>query len=461
MALSYHEAVQRLLWLGHEGRSLKWDLANIRAVLERLGYPERKFPGVHIAGTNGKGSVAAMIASILRAAGYRTGLYTSPHLVEMNERIGANGGAIAEEDFAGAFGVVSAAIEALLAANRLPHHPSYFECLTAMGLWHFAQAEVEVAVLEVGLGGRLDATNVVTPELAVITPIDFDHERYLGHSIEQIAAEKAGILKPGVAVINAAAHPVARKVVAQRAAELGAPVVDVKEEYSIEVESLQARDCGRYEFTVRASDGFGLRLAPSLRGSFQVENALVAVAAARQLAGSGWRISEEAIAGGIATAEWRGRMELVDRAPLLFLDGAHNPAGARQVLRFWGEHLPGRRIHLVYGTLRDKAVDEVAEMLFPTAASVTVTQPATPRAASSELLAQLARGYNPDVVVRAEPADALQYALERAEADEVVFVTGSLFLVGDCKRALASGSTEARTRAAAVATNPLPAEKLA
>jgi dihydrofolate synthase/folylpolyglutamate synthase len=432
MALSYHEAVQRLLWLGHEGRSLKWDLANIRAVLERLGYPERKFPGVHIAGTNGKGSVAAMIASILRAAGYRTGLYTSPHLVEMNERIGANGGAIAEEDFAGAFGVVSAAIEALLAANRLPHHPSYFECLTAMGLWHFAQAEVEVAVLEVGLGGRLDATNVVTPELAVITPIDFDHERYLGHSIEQIAAEKAGILKPGVAVINAAAHPVARKVVAQRAAELGAPVVDVKEEYSIEVESLQARDCGRYEFTVRASDGFGLRLAPSLRGSFQVENALVAVAAARQLAGSGWRISEEAIAGG-----------------------------ARQVLRFWGEHLPGRRIHLVYGTLRDKAVDEVAEMLFPTAASVTVTQPATPRAASSELLAQLARGYNPDVVVRAEPADALQYALERAEADEVVFVTGSLFLVGDCKRALASGSTEARTRAAAVATNPLPAEKLA
>ncbi|HKZ52689.1 MAG TPA: Mur ligase family protein, partial [Candidatus Acidoferrales bacterium] len=304
MALSYSETVQQLLWLGHEGRSLKWDLANIRAVLERLGHPEQRFPSVHIAGTNGKGSVAAMTAAILRTAGYRTGLYSSPHLVRINERIVVNGGAVSDEEFAAAFDAITEPIEALLAENVLPNYPSYFECLTAMALWHFAQAEVDTAVLEVGLGGRLDATNIVTPEVAAITAIDFDHERYLGYSIEQIAAEKAGIIKPGVPVVSAATHPVAREVVAKRAAELDAPLVDVEADYS--VEEMRTRDLGRYKFVVRRPDGFSLSLAPSLRGAFQVQNALVAVAVARQLAAAGWWITERAIADGIAAAEWRG-----------------------------------------------------------------------------------------------------------------------------------------------------------
>jgi len=456
MALTYSEVVQQLLWLGHEGRSLKWDLANIGAVLERLGHPERRFPSAHIAGTNGKGSVAAMVAAILRTAGYRTGLYTSPHLVRINERIAVDGSAVSDDAFAAAFNAITDPIEALLAENILPNYPSYFECLTAMGLWHFAQAEVDVAVLEVGLGGRLDATNVVTPEVTVITAIDFDHERYLGHSIEQIAAEKAGIIKPGVPVISAAVHPVAREVVARRAADLGAPLVDVEAEYS--VEELHSRDFGRYEFVVRGADGSAVPVAPSLRGAFQVENARVAVAVARQLAAAGWRIPEQAIADGIAGAEWPGRLELAGRKPLLFLDGAHNPAGVRQVLRFWVEHLPGRRIHLVYGTLRDKAVEEAAELLFPYAASVTVTQPGTPRAASVALLARLARTYNPAVGVEADPARALAVALERADADDVVFVTGSLFLVGDCRRALAAQAAEARRGAAVAEAQIVPAE---
>ncbi len=454
---------QQLLWLGHEGRSLKWDLANIGAVLERLGHPERQFPSVHIAGTNGKGSVAAMVAAILRAAGYRTGLYTSPHLVRINERIAVDGGAVSDEEFAAAFNVITEPIEALLAENVLPNYPSYFECLTAMALWHFAQAKVDAAVLEVGLGGRLDATNVVTPEVAVITAIDFDHEHYLGHSIEQIAAEKAGIIKPGVPVISAASHPVAREVIAQRAAESGAPLVDVEADYS--VETLRTHDFGRYEFVVRGVDGFALPVAPSLRGAFQVENALVAVAVARQLAAAGWRMTERAMADGIAAAEWPGRLELVRREPLLLLDGAHNPAGVRQVLRFWVEHLPGRRIHLVYGTLRDKAVEEAAELLFPYAASVTVTQPGTPRAASVELLARLARTYNPTVGVEADPARALAVALERADADDVIFVTGSLFLVGDCRRVLAPPSAgqaaqrvEGREEAREARAQVVPAE---
>lgn len=471
MALTYEQAVERLLWLGHEGRSLKWDLNNIRAVLARLGHPERKFASVHIAGTNGKGSVAAMVAAILGAAGYRTGLYTSPHLVRINERIVVDGRRISDGEFAAAFSAISGPIEALLADATLPHHPSYFECLTAMALWHFARAGVELAVLEVGLGGRLDATNVVTPEVAAITSIDFDHERYLGHSIEQIAGEKAGIIKSGVPLVNAAEHPLARTVVAARAAELGAPLVDVETEYR--AEQVRASDFGRYEFVARGMDGLALPLAPSLRGAFQVRNALVAVAMARELArlrspsfggqaARTWRISSEAIAEGIAAAQWPGRLELVRDQPLLFLDGAHNPAGARQVARFWEEHLGGRRIHLVYGTVRDKAVGEVAELLFPRAAAVVVTQPTTPRAASADVLARLARTHNANVSVEPEPASALARALESAGPDDVVFVTGSLFLVGDCQRALAPPEELPARAPAAVAVAPAaPAGKSA
>jgi dihydrofolate synthase/folylpolyglutamate synthase len=436
MSLSYTEAVQRLLWLGHEGRSLKWDLNNIRAVLERLGHPERRFASVHIAGTNGKGSVAAMVAAVLRRAGYRTGLYTSPHLERINERIAVDGVAISDDDFAAAFNAITGPIETLLAAGTLPHHPSYFECLTAMAFRHFAQAGVEVAVLEVGLGGRLDATNVVTPEVSAITAIDFDHERYLGHSIEQIAGEKAGILKADVPVVNAAQHPVARRVVTQRAVEAGAPLIDLEADYR--AEEVHGLELGRYDFLVWGPDGLVVRLAPALRGSFQVRNAMVAVALLQELAKRGWEISNEDITVGIAGAQWSGRMELVRREPLVFLDGAHNPAGAREVLRFWEEHLPERRIHLVYGSLRDKAVAEVAELLFPRATSVSVTQPDTPRAASVDLLAGLARSLNTQVTVEVEPAVALAAALERARLHDVVFVTGSLFLVGDCRRALAA-----------------------
>ncbi|HSC78450.1 MAG TPA: folylpolyglutamate synthase/dihydrofolate synthase family protein [Candidatus Acidoferrales bacterium] len=439
MSFTYSEAVQRLLWLGHEGSSLKWDLNNVRAVLERRGNPERSFRSVHIAGTNGKGSVAAMTESILRAAGHRTGLYTSPHLERINERIVVGSEPISDADFAATFSAVAATIEALLAENAIPNHPSFFETMTAMAFWHFAQAGVEVAVLEVGMGGRLDATNVVTPAVAAITSIDFDHERYLGHSIAQIVAEKAGIIKAGVPVINAAENPQARTVVAARAAEVGAPMVDLDSAYR--AEDVRHKDFGLYEFTARASDDFVLPLAPSLRGRFQVRNARVATAVARQLSARGWTISNESIAAGLARTQWPGRFELARREPLVFLDGAHNPAGARQVARFWEEHLRERQIHLVYGTVREKAVGEMAELLFPRAASVTLTQAETPRAASAESLRPLAQVLNDQVAVEPDPAQALASAMARAGAEGVVFVTGSLFLVGDCRRALREMST--------------------
>lgn len=454
MTLTYNDAVERLLWLGHEGRNLKWDLANVRAVLEHLGRPQERFASLHIAGTNGKGSVAAMVAAILVAAGYRTGLYTSPHLMRMNERIVVDGSSISDVEFAASFQAVEGAVEALLAENLLPHHPSYFECLTAMAFHHFARAGVQIAVLEVGMGGRLDATNVVTPAVTVITPVDFDHERYLGNSIEQIAGEKAGIIKPGIPVVNSAGHAVAREVVARRAAALGAPLVGL--EATLRAEEPTAEDFGRYRFTLCGTDGSRVPVWLGLRGSFQIGNALTAVAAVRQLVGAGWAIPEGAIRQGLEQVHWPGRMQLVRRQPLVFLDGAHNPAGARQVLRYWEEHLAGRPIHLVYGTVRDKAVGEVAELLFPRAARVVVTSPATERAASAGMLARVGREFNREVRVEPDAASALAQALAGAAPNDAVFVTGSLFLVGECLQALAAQEWEASARTG-VPAGPTPA----
>ncbi|MGA8766950.1 MAG: Mur ligase family protein, partial [Candidatus Acidiferrales bacterium] len=229
--MNYAESVRALMALGRElaspqqARVQKFGLANITLLAEALDNPQRKTPCVHIAGTNGKGSTAAMLESILRAAGLRTGLYTSPHLERINERIRINGADISDEDFAAAWTRVHASIESLLASGKLAAHPTYFECITAMAFAAFAESGVAFAVYEVGLGGRLDSTNIVVPEVAVITSIDFDHESFLGHSIAEIAGEKAGIIKPGVPVVSSAERPEAREVIAQRCSELGAPLV--------------------------------------------------------------------------------------------------------------------------------------------------------------------------------------------------------------------------------------------
>lgn len=233
--MNYNESVRYLLTLGRElaspqqAHAAKFDLRNICAICERMGHPERAFASVHIAGTNGKGSTAAMLASIIQAAGLRGGLYTSPHLLRINERIRLDGAEISDEQFAASFTRVLAIIEELLASGTLAAHPTYFECVTAMAFDSFERAGMELAVIEVGLGGRLDSTNVIVPEVAAITQIDFDHENFLGHSIQDIAAEKAGIIKPGVWVVSAAGNPIAREVIRRRAREQGASLVEIDE----------------------------------------------------------------------------------------------------------------------------------------------------------------------------------------------------------------------------------------
>ena len=456
--MTYEEAVRYLLTLGRElaspshARATKFDLRNITVLAERLGNPHRTFPSVHVAGTNGKGSTAAMLESILRAAGLGTGLFTSPHLERINERIRLDGEDFPDAEFAETFTRIHACIEELLAAGPeagLAAHPTYFECLTAMAFDCFARRapqQLDFAVFEVGMGGRLDATNLLLPEVAVITQIDFDHEDYLGHSIEQIAAEKAGIIKPGGWVVSAAERPEARAIIARRAAELDARLVDVDAAYRIE--DLQSQD-GCYRAAVAAAHSAKrIELVLPLPGRFQVRNALAALAAARLLAERGFPIDDAAIARGIATVRWPGRLERLQDRPAVFLDGTHNTAGARELLAFWEEHLPGRRIHLVYGAMRDKAVDEITGLLFPRATTVVLTQPRQSRAISADVLATMTRHLAARSEVVPEPGEALERALEIAAPDDAVFATGSLYLVGDLRRFWATSRYEARRKVA-------------
>lgn len=436
--MTYDEAVRVLLSLGRElaaprqARVQKFDLQNITRLSSRLGNPHRASPCAHIAGTNGKGSTAALLESILRAAGFRTGLYTSPHLVRINERIRVNGEDISDEDFAAVFTRVHGFIEELLASGALAAHPTYFECVTAMAFEHFARAHVEFGVYEVGMGGRLDATNIVEPVVAILTPIDFDHEDYLGHSLDLIAREKAGIIKPGALVVSAAGRHEAAEVIRAQAKAQHARLVEISSDYRVEKSAGDSH--GSRAVFASASGDWRLEIELPLAGRYQLQNALAATAAARLLVQRGFRIDDAAIARGIRAARWPGRLEQVAERPAVFIDGTHNPAGARELVAFWREQFAGRALHLVYGAMRDKAVDEIAGLLFPEAATVIATAPRQPRAISADVLAEMTAHHARRLEVVAEPEQALERAIELAGADGVVFATGSLYLVGDLLR---------------------------
>jgi dihydrofolate synthase/folylpolyglutamate synthase len=435
--MNYQAAVRYLLSLGRElaaptqAAAAKFDLENIAILAERLGRPDRAYPSAHIAGTNGKGSTAAFLESILRRSGFRTGLNTSPHLERINERIRLNGEEIGDQAFAEAFTRIQALNEELLAAGKLRAHPTYFECVTAMAFECFARERVDFGVFEVGLGGRLDATNILTPLVSVITRVDFDHESFLGHSLAEIAMEKAGILKPGVPLILAEQRPEALEVIRVRASELGCPVIETRAAFRIEKEWTE-NGCSRASVTENAS-GWSFKLSPQLPGKFQIQNSLNAVAAARYLQNHGYRISDHAIAQGIAEAVWPGRLEKLQSDPEVYLDGAHNPSAARELAAFLAQDLAGRKIWLVFGALRDKAVDEMAGVLFPLAAEVIFTQPRTTRAISVTRLAEITSHDAAHFTVVPEPEAALEHALNRAAPHDAIVVAGSLYLIGQLR----------------------------
>jgi dihydrofolate synthase/folylpolyglutamate synthase len=416
--MNYPDSVEYLYSLGNESKAFKLGLEPITILLEALGRPQDAFRAVHVAGTNGKGSTCAMIESGLRAAGVRTGLLTSPHLVEPTERIQIAGEPITAAAFTAAFSEVHGAAEALIARGALPVHPSYFETVTAMAFVVFRERGVETAVVEVGLGGRLDATNVLRPQLCVITPVDYDHETWLGSSIEQIAAEKAGILKSGVPAVFARQRSEVQAVLQEHVdrLQIDTPV------YVADVQNQQLTREGS-SFTVD-----GVEIACPLAGEHQVENARTALNALCALG-----IPIDAIAQGIRSVRWPGRLELVSRHPAIILDGAHNPAGARALAHYIRSFYSDCPVWLIYGAMRDKAVEEITELLFPLAAHVILTAPSMPRAVQPETL--LSMGTGPEMEVAPGILPALR-AARKAPSDAAIFVTGSLYLVGEARAAL-------------------------
>jgi len=421
--MNYPDSVHFLYSLGNEIKTAKLGLERIRTVLEALGSPHRTGRFIHVAGTNGKGSTCAMIESALRASGRRTGLFTSPHLAEPTERIRLGGEPVTASRFAAAFDTVHNCVETLLARGVIDLHTTYFETVTAMAFLIFAGERVDEAVIEVGLGGRLDATNVLVPELCVITPVDFDHEQFLGTSLDAIAAEKAGILKPGVPAVFARQRPEAAEALDRRAAGLRVPVWRTRDWRIANLE------LGASGSRFRLSGGLELDLFCPLPGEHQVENAAAAAMALARLG-----LPAPAIETGIARARWPGRLELVGQNPDIILDGAHNPAGARALAAYIDRFYAGRRVVLIFGAMRDKSVAEIAGVLFPRAAAVVATAPRQARALTPETIAQTAE--HPGV--RTAPDVAAALAMARSHAPDAIVVTGSLFLVAEARALLAA-----------------------
>jgi dihydrofolate synthase/folylpolyglutamate synthase len=421
--VNYPDSVHFLYALGNEIKTAKLGLERIARVLDALGDPQRQTRFVHVAGTNGKGSTCAMIESALRAAGKRTGLFTSPHLAEPTERIRIDGRPVSAASFAAAFDRIHRVVEQLIAAHAIDLHTTYFETVTAMAMWIFAAEAVDIVVLEVGLGGRLDATNVVLPELCVITPVDFDHEAFLGRSLEEIAGEKAGILKGGVPAVFARQRPEAAAVLDRRAAQLSIPVARTAA-WPVTDLALDARG-SRFLMSGERE----LRITCPLAGEHQVENAATAALALTRLG-----ISDTVIEEGIARAEWPGRLERVSDHPEIILDGAHNPAGARALAAYIERFYSGRCVRLIYGVMRDKAIDEIAGILFPLARQVIVTAPRQARALSPEAVLQVAE--HPDIRTAPDLSQALAMLRAHAAPGDALFITGSLFLVAEARALL-------------------------
>jgi dihydrofolate synthase/folylpolyglutamate synthase len=419
--VNYPDSVQYLYSLGNELKAgAKFGLGRMQTLLAQLGNPERGQRFIHVAGTNGKGSTCAMIANALRHAGYRTGLYTSPHLIEPTERIQINGSPLTPREFAEVFDAVRSAAEALLQDERLDAHPSYFETVTAMALVTFRH-KCDISVLEVGLGGRLDATNVVTPSLCVVTPVSFDHESFLGNSLEAIASEKAGILKQGIPVVVAQQLPAAEAVISRRADELQSRVVRTAD---MPVSNLRATLDG----STFCLDGVSYTSA--LPGRHQAENAAAAILSCKEL---GVHVAH--IQAGLKDVRWPGRLEFISREPDVVLDGAHNPAGAAALGAYIREFCRGRPVWIVYGAMRDKAIEEVAGELFPLAERVIATAPNFPRALRPKTILTLIQHPH------STPAETVHEAIEMARTapkDAMVFFTGSLFLVGEARSLLLS-----------------------
>jgi len=446
--MSYETAIARMFALGHElanTPSHKFDLAHVRVLLAALDNPERRFPAVLIAGTNGKGSTAATLASILQASGLKTGLYTSPHLVRINERIRLNGVEIPDDEFALVHDLVDRTAERLVGEGELPWHPSFFETLTAIAFEYFSRRKVDIAVLEVGMGGRLDATNVVEPRISVITDISLDHQKFLGNTVAEIAREKAGIIRPNGVVVTLPQQPQANDVIGNTILDLGArgvnavpyvpPVSPASERYLTEERSAK-RFFSRYRLQVMGKE---ILVETPLVGRHQLRNIALAIAAAEELGLQGFAVTPEAIERGLRETQWPGRFQIIpaqDGLPEIVLDVAHNPDGAWALRSTLSTVYEDRLFTLIFGAMLDKDVRQVTEILFPIADHVIATRADNPRAASPEQIREAAARVSVEIEDAMSVSSALARAQTLAGAVGLVVVTGSIYLVGEAMREL-------------------------
>ncbi len=406
-------------------------LERMRAALAELGHPEVRVPAVHVAGTNGKGSTCAMVDAVLRAAGFRVGLYTSPHLIRFNERIRLGGVDIDD-------GVLGQRLLHVLQHAPTASTLTYFELGTLVAFWHFAEEDVDFAVLETGLGGRLDATATCVPCATAVTALGLDHTELLGDSLAAIAREKAGIFRAGVQAVVARQPEEAAQVLVEEAARVGAPLVREGVAFAVVEEAGAALV---YRHGARRLGGLHVGLA----GAHQRQNAAVALALLDVLADAGADIPEAARLSGLREVRWPGRLEVVAGAPLLLLDGAHNPSGVEVLCAALDTAYPGRAVHLVFGAVADKDVRTMLARLLPRMASVTLTPLQTPRGLPPSAYLEEARALCPRVRVADSPAAALEEARAAAAPEDVVLAAGSLYLVGALKAHLSSAQRPART----------------
>ena len=411
--------VERLIF-----KKIKPGLERTEALLAALDDPQRRFPSVHVAGTNGKGSVIALIASVLQQAGLRVGIYTSPHLISCRERIAIDGRPIPREEFAALVSRLAPLIE------KMPEPPTQFEFLTAMAFEHFAQREVDVAVIEVGLGGRFDSTNVIMPLLSIITHIAFDHMHLLGTTLRQIAAEKAGIIKKGIPVVTAEKKAEPLSVIECEAERLGAPL------HRVDPSRIKRIDFDWDGQDFQTPDWGPLRLG--LLGHYEGENLAIVLEGLRLL-NARWPLTGEIVRQGLAEARWPGRFELLARQPYLIADGAHNVEAAQALVEtieaYHQRHLPNGRKWLLFGVLADKDVPGICQTLFPHFDELLITRPNSERACERTIVQALAKDQGRSVQITSL-SSGLKTAMSKMERDDLLCVTGSLYLVGELKQTL-------------------------
>jgi dihydrofolate synthase / folylpolyglutamate synthase len=419
--MTYQDTLAYLSGLNRMG--IRLGLDPVRSLLKRLHDPQNAFSSVLIAGTNGKGSTAAMTASILTTGGFKTGLYTSPHLIDFRERIRIDGRMISPEE---------TVICTKEVKGQIREEISYFEFLTAMAFLHFQRQQVEIAVLEVGMGGRLDAANVVTPLVSVITNISLEHREYLGNTLQEIAREKGGIVKTGGTCLTAARQKRVIETLGAICRENGAALYRVGREIRTTVRRdgvFSYRGVGRrYE-----------RLVCPLPGRHQLVNAALALGVSELIGEAGFPVDDRAVAEGLRKTRWEGRLEVLQRAPMLLADGAHNPAGVASLCLALRNDFSYRYLFLIFGVLGDKDYPAMVKRLFPLADRVFLTRPCSERALPLDTLLSAARGYHTKIDVVESPGAALSRAFALAGEADLICVAGSLYLVGEIKKIHRSG----------------------